>query len=435
MKKTFDKKKIIILAVILAVIIAVVVGLLIRKNAISATTMRVIRYEGTVYLKDDGVLKTLRENLRLNSGNEIDTEAQSLVSISLDESKVVTVDELSSADFSQSGKNLNLNLKSGSLYFDVQKPLAADENFDISTSTMIVGIRGTSGWVSCVDGIESFILTDGHVHIIGTNPVTGEVKEIDVNPGQRVTVYLYNDKTVDSIMFTVEDITERQAPEFILGILRNDSVLLDRVCAATGWDMNWILGIEEEAPAVVTPEPESETKPGSGSGSGTEPETQPEHEHVYSSEETKPATCGKPGVMTYTCECGDTYTEEIPATGNHSYTSTVTTPATCAVPGVMTYTCSVCGDSYTEVIPATGEHDFQGGDCQHPMICSVCGAEGSLGEHQFATLHVNGSSHTEMVDGEYMHPQGYLTSGLHPVTVIDEVERDETLCLICGEKK
>lgn len=417
MKKTLDKKNIII-AVILAVIIAVVVGLLIRKNAISATTMRVIRYEGTVNLKDDGVLKTLRENLRLNSGNEIDTDAQSLVSISLDESKVVTVDELSSADFSQSGKNLNLNLKSGSLYFDVQKPLAADENFDISTSTMIVGIRGTSGWVSCVNGVESFILTDGHVHIIGTNPVTGEVKEIDVNPGQRVTVYLYNDKTVDSIIFTVEDITERQAPEFILNILRNDSALLDRVCAATGWDKNWILGIEE--PEVVTPEPEPEPEP--------EPvEPEPEHEHVYSSEVTKPATCGKAGEMTYTCECGETYTEEIPATGNHSYTSTVTTPATCAVPGVMTYTCSVCGDSYTEVIPATGEHDFQGGDCQHPMICTVCGAEGPLGEHNFVTVHCDPETHTELIPD----PQFPLSPPI-PVTVVDEPAHDETLCLICG---
>jgi len=426
MQKALDKKKIIILAVILAVIIAVVVGLLIRKNAISATTMRVIRYEGTVNLKDDGVLKTLRENLRLNSGNEIDTEAQSLVSISLDESKVVTVDELSSADFSQSGKNLNLNLKSGSLYFDVQKPLAADENFDISTSTMIVGIRGTSGWISCIDGVESFILTDGHVHIIGTNPVTGEVKEIDVNPGQRVTVYLYNDKTVDSIMFTVEDITERQAPEFILGILRNDSVLLDRVCAATGWDKNWILGIEEEDPEVVTPEPEPEPEP--------EPvEPEPEHEHVYSSEETKPATCGKPGVMTYTCECGETYTEEIPATGNHSYTSTVTTPATCAVPGVMTYTCSVCGDTYTEAIPATGEHDFQGGDCQHPMICSVCGAEGPLGEHQMATVSHQAKQHQEThTVYDYDGQGGLIGSHDETITVIDEPGYDETLCLICG---
>ncbi len=37
----------------------------------------------------------------------------------------------------------------------------------------------------------------------------------------------------------------------------------------------------------------------------------------------------------------------------HSYTATVTAAATCDTPGVMTYTCS-CGDSYTEAIPATG---------------------------------------------------------------------------------
>ena len=99
--------------------------------------------------------------------------------------------------------------------------------------------------------------------------------------------------------------------------------------------------------------------------------------------------------MTYTCECGETYTEEIPATGNHSYTSTVTTPATCAVPGVMTYTCSVCGDTYTEAIPATGEHDFQGGDCQHPMICTVCGAEGPMGEHDIETIHHEAKQHQD----------------------------------------
>ena len=33
-----------------------------------------------------------------------------------------------------------------------------------------------------------------------------------------------------------------------------------------------------------------------------------------------------------------------------------------------------------------------------------------------------------------MEPWG-STTGWHNVTVIDEVERDETLCLICGEKK
>ena len=129
--KLSKKKIIIITAVVLAAAIGIGVGLLMRGNAISATTMRVIRYEGDVSLKDEGVFQAIRDNLRLKNGNEIDTSAESLVSISLDETKVVTVDELSSADFSQSGKSLNLNLKSGSLYFDVQKPRAAYENFDI----------------------------------------------------------------------------------------------------------------------------------------------------------------------------------------------------------------------------------------------------------------------------------------------------------------
>ena len=77
------------------------------------------------------------------------------------------------------------------------------------------------------------------------------------------------------------------------------------------------------------------------------------HTHSYSSSVTTAATCGKAGVMTYTCSCGDSYTEEIPATGNHSYSSSVVAPG-CETEGSTVYTCSVCGDSYSESIPATG---------------------------------------------------------------------------------
>ncbi len=42
----------------------------------------------------------------------------------------------------------------------------------------------------------------------------------------------------------------------------------------------------------------------------------------------------------------------------HSYESAVTVIPTCMGEGVMTYTC-VCGDNYTEVIPATGEHQWR----------------------------------------------------------------------------
>ena len=67
---------------------------------------------------------------------------------------------------------------------------------------------------------------------------------------------------------------------------------------------------------------------------------------------------------------------------SHSYTAAVTTPATCGADGVMTYTCS-CGATYTEPIPATGEHT-RGAD----GICTVChdGAAAKIGEMYYPTL-------------------------------------------------
>ena len=50
----------------------------------------------------------------------------------------------------------------------------------------------------------------------------------------------------------------------------------------------------------------------------------------------------------------------------HSYTSSVTKEATCETAGVRTYTCS-CGHSYTQAIPATG-HNYVDG------TCTKCGA-------------------------------------------------------------
>ena len=78
----------------------------------------------------------------------------------------------------------------------------------------------------------------------------------------------------------------------------------------------------------------------------------PSDEHTHSYDKTTvDATCTETGLITYTCECGDSYTEDIPATG-HSYDKT-TVDATCTETGLITYTCE-CGSSYTEVIKATG---------------------------------------------------------------------------------
>ncbi|MBR5360506.1 MAG: FecR domain-containing protein, partial [Lachnospiraceae bacterium] len=252
--KNLDKKKLIIaIAAVVVIAIVATVLILLAGGKYRATTMRLLRMEGTVNLEENGKSKTVIDNLRLKSGNAINTESASLASIGLDETKIVTMDELSRAEFSQKGKKLDLNLTKGSLFFEVKKPLEDDESFDIRTATMIVGIRGTSGYVTVdSDGNWNIVVTDGKVHVTGTNPNTGEVKEIDVEAGQRCTVYLY-DRDKDSVMFTLDEVTEDEIPDFVVTIFRDEPELLDKVVSDTNWSKPVILGIEkaEEKPDTV----------------------------------------------------------------------------------------------------------------------------------------------------------------------------------------
>ena len=48
-------------------------------------------------------------------------------------------------------------------------------------------------------------------------------------------------------------------------------------------------------------------------------ETTSEHKHSYASAVTKAATCTTDGTKTFTCSCGDSYTEKIAATGSHTW--------------------------------------------------------------------------------------------------------------------
>lgn len=76
--------------------------------------------------------------------------------------------------------------------------------------------------------------------------------------------------------------------------------------------------------------------------------TKPVHTHSYNATVTANASCTANGVKTYTCSCGDSYTESIPATGHNwvdqvkSWTEQVWVDGT---PGTISCKCA-CGQIF-----------------------------------------------------------------------------------------
>lgn len=79
------------------------------------------------------------------------------------------------------------------------------------------------------------------------------------------------------------------------------------------------------------------------------------HTHSYSSAVTKQATCTEQGLRTYTCSCGNSYTEAIAAIG-HSYKNTIIAP-TSDNHGYTLHECSKCGYSYKDAYTSPIEDD------------------------------------------------------------------------------
>ncbi len=74
----------------------------------------------------------------------------------------------------------------------------------------------------------------------------------------------------------------------------------------------------------------------------TEAPTEAPHEHSYVETITTEATCETDGEATYTCECGDTYTEAIATQGHVFETYTSNNDATYTADGTETAKCNNC---------------------------------------------------------------------------------------------
>ena len=232
------KKKRIIIAIVSALLVALLsVGLFIYKDQFMAVTMRIQRLVGTVNLYNEGKEQDLREKMKLGAGQTVETAGESLIMVSLDDTKLMTMEESSKADIKARGKKLEFDLIEGNLFFNVTEKLKKRETFDIYTSTMICGIRGTSAYVGRDStSHEILMVTDGLVHVIATNPVTKETTEVDVPAGQMITIYLDEEAEGDkTISIRMQPFKEEDLPAMALDTMRKNKALMERVAKATGF--------------------------------------------------------------------------------------------------------------------------------------------------------------------------------------------------------
>jgi hypothetical protein len=236
-----------------------------------ATTMRLLRIEGTVNIEDSkGVTKPVIDNLRFQSGDALITGSDGLASVGLDDAKIVTLQNDSRAEFRKKNKQLELKLTKGAVFFNVTEKLKPDEKFEIKTSTMTAGIRGTSGIVyydSKDENRETVAITDGSVIVSATNPKNNKTKSVEVVAGKTVKVYFYDDDGIhDSIEFELNDFDPNNLLEFTLTWLADNEDLLKKISEHTGWDPEKLKKIFKgiasgEITPPKEPEPEEPTTP------------------------------------------------------------------------------------------------------------------------------------------------------------------------------
>jgi hypothetical protein len=316
---------------IIGIIVAVI---LFSNNGYTATTMRLLRVEGTVNIEDSkGGTKPALDKIRFQSGDALSTGDDGLASVGLDDTKIVTLQSDSRVEFQKQNKKLELKLTKGALFFEVTEHLKDDELYEIHTSNMTVGIRGTSGYVYYdeSDKRESLVVTDGVVEVSATNPETGETKTARVEGGKQIKVYLYSDRTKDTVEFELNDVSEEELPEFALQRLAENDELLDRVCEYTGWDKEKLLEVLEEAIAVIESEETEETEEteeSSGESEDPTPTTTPSvTPTLTATPTTTPPVTATPTVKP-TAGTSETPTATASATPTEAETDTPTTSDT-----------------------------------------------------------------------------------------------------------
>ena len=207
----------------LALLLAVCMLLSACGGGLKAAAMRLRKTAGEVWVSDEKQKDVpLAEDLGLYSGYRVDTWEESYAWIDLDEVKLTKMDADSRVEVVKDGKDLEILVKSGSIFFNVTEPLAEDETMTIRTADLLVGIRGTCGWVDAEK--KQAALLEGKIRC------EADGERANISAGEKVSLG-------EDGQLTVTPLTARDVPEFVREELEEDEDFLQEILDDTGIDV------------------------------------------------------------------------------------------------------------------------------------------------------------------------------------------------------
>jgi len=201
-----------------------------------ASAMRLARFEGNVQILDaEGVPRFVLENVRFASGETLLTGEDSLASVSLDDSKIVTLDESTAVQFVQEEQHMLLNLLDGQVFIDVSEKLDENATFDIQTTTLTIGIRGTLIFGRVVPGetpgdpeVTTFGVLEGAGQV-DTVDASGTRRVFSIAPGEMVTAAGDSEQGAS---FEVRQMTAADTQGFVQDVANADEKTKQRIIEA-----------------------------------------------------------------------------------------------------------------------------------------------------------------------------------------------------------
>ena len=136
-------------------------------ESVEADTIRFLRAEGEVTIYNPaGQPRFAVANARFGSGEAIETGEDGYAAISLDDTKIVSLDKETRLEFVREGSHMKLTVVRGMIFVDVSEKLDENESLDIETTTLMVGIRGTMIAAGVQPGkMEQVMLLEGKTEI------------------------------------------------------------------------------------------------------------------------------------------------------------------------------------------------------------------------------------------------------------------------------